>query len=434
MRDIIWILIINVKRCSNPCYTCKNLAQCSSCVEGYFLNLNKCYDCNYNCKTASDECKCDSCYGGFYLKNFQCLNCADFNCKNCPDGYNKLIIDENKCLDECKKDDTYIFEYKNVCYKKCPNNTYIKEDSEDNSCLEIVPEGYYLDKKNEIYKRFNNIHDISYIEVNTSEHNFSHNINCSTFYKEDYIYFNIIKTFILNNTRDNTSLEIKDKILENINALLNKGFDRTYFDEGNDFILNVDNANFTITTTFNQNSNYINGTTILLGQCEAKLKEKYNIPQKDSLFILKIDISLENVRKVEYDVYYPFFVNNFTKLDLLVCKNTKVDILIPIEIPKHEIDKYNMSSGLYNDLCHTITSDSGTDKSLQDRRDEFIDNNLTVCEEDCIFTEYDDINKKAICSCIIKILLPLISTIQFNLIKKKCFQISNISKILVILE
>ena len=51
---------------------------------------------------------------------------------------------------------------------------------------------------------------------------------------------------------------------------------------------------------------------------------------------------------------------------------------------------------------------------MEDRRNEFIDNNLSICDEDCQFSEYDYENKKAVCSCITKITLPLISQIQFN--------------------
>ena len=38
--------------------------------------------------------------------------------KICPEKYRKLIIDEGKCIDECSKDNIYIFEYNNMCYKE----------------------------------------------------------------------------------------------------------------------------------------------------------------------------------------------------------------------------------------------------------------------------------------------------------------------------
>ena len=178
----------------------------------------------------------------------------------------------------------------------------------------------------------------------------------------------------------------------------------------------MDKFIYTITTTENQKNNKNKNESIInLGGCEIKLKEKYySIPKNDKLYILKIDALINNIQKVEYGVYYPFTNNKLTKLDLSVCKDIKIDILIPIDIPKGEINKYNMSSAYYNDICYTLTSEVGTDKTLKDRREEFINNNLSVCEEGCDFTEYDDINKKAICSCFTKIKLPIISEIKVD--------------------
>ena len=75
-----------------------------------------------------------------------------------------------------------------------------------------------------------------------------------------------------------------------------------------------------------------------------------------------------------------------------------MDISIPIEITEN-LDKLNLSSGYYNDLCYTTTSDAGTDISLNDRKNEFIKKNKSICQEKCIFAEYDYTNKRAKCSC-----------------------------------
>ena len=46
--------------------------------------------------------------------------------KKCPEKYNKLIINKGKCIDECLKDNIYIFEYNNICYEiQIINETYI---------------------------------------------------------------------------------------------------------------------------------------------------------------------------------------------------------------------------------------------------------------------------------------------------------------------
>ena len=57
-----------------------------------------------------------------------------------------------------------------------------------------------------------------------------------------------------------------------------------------------------------------------------------------------------------------------------------------------------MTSDIYNDICYPLKSESGTGKPLKDRQKEFIDNNMSVCEEGCMFIEYNDEINKAKCS------------------------------------
>ena len=107
-----------------------------------------------------------------------------------------------------------------------------------------------------------------------------------------------------------------------------------------DIIINVGSVNYTITTTNNQkNNDNIHLSKIYIGKCEDKLKQEYNISKNDSLYILKVDFIIEKIHKVEYEVYYPFFPNNLTQLNLSVCKDIKIDISIPFDIPKNQICK-----------------------------------------------------------------------------------------------
>ena len=59
------------------------------------------------------------------------------------------------------------------------------------------------------------------------------------------------------------------------------------------------------------------------------------------------------------------------------------------------IDIYNPKSGYYNDLCYFYKTDFGTDICLKDRREEFINKNLAICEEICEFKDYNYINLMA---------------------------------------
>ena len=70
-----------------------------------------------------------------YILNCNCFNIGnsyfyfdEFNNyhrdNDCPINYDKMIIEKNKCIDECKKDDKYKYEYNKTCYEYFPNRTY----------------------------------------------------------------------------------------------------------------------------------------------------------------------------------------------------------------------------------------------------------------------------------------------------------------------
>ena len=155
-----------------------------------------------------------------------------------------------------------------------------------------------------------------------------------------------------------------------------------------------------------------------MGECESKLKEHYKIPKDKYLYILRIDVPQKGIDlvKLEYEVYYPLHGKNLELLNLSYCEEFRADIYVPFEITD-DLFKLNFSSDYYNDICYTYTSEKGTDVILKDRQQEYIDNNKFVCEENCIFSRYDTNTRKAICSCEIKVKLPLISEIKFD--KKK---------------
>ena len=118
------------------------------------------------------------------------------------------------------------------------------------------------------------------------------------------------------------------------------------------------------------------------------------------LFIIKKEVKQEGMKipKIEFDVYSKLNTVNLIKLNLSYCSQAKIDLSIPIIISEN-IDKINSSSGYYNDLCYSATSDDGTDITLKDRQKEFITNNKTVCQENCLFSGYNYDIQKAKCKC-----------------------------------
>ena len=108
------------------------------------------------------------------------------------------------------------------------------------------------------------------------------------------------------------------------------------------------------------------------------------------------------------------------RLNLDKCKNEKIDISIPVNINNNDnIDIYNKSSSYYNDLCSITDSKRKVDITIKDRQNEFINNNMTLCEDNCDLIAYNYTNKKAKCSCAIKISVPLLDDIKLDKNKLK---------------
>ena len=140
-----------------------------------------------------------------------------------------------------------------------------------------------------------------------------------------------------------------------------------------------------------------------MGECENLLRNYYNISNNETLYMKKIDVIQEgyNIPKVEYNVYSKLFGTNLIKLNLTVCENSKITISIPIELTEN-IDKFNSRSVYYNDICYTTTSENGTDITLKDRKSDYINKNMTVCQEDCELSQYNKEKKIVECSCSVK--------------------------------
>ena len=70
------------------------------------------------------------------------------------------------------------------------------------------------------------------------------------------------------------------------------------------------------------------------------------------------------IPKIEYELYYPLYNNTLIKLNLSLCQHTKVEITIPVKL-NDILDKYNISSDYYNDICYKTKSESRIDISLK---------------------------------------------------------------------
>ena len=87
---------------------------------------------------------------------------------------------------------------------------------------------------------------------------------------------------------------------------------------------------------------------------------------------------------------------------------------MPVSLNEEDLFKYNTSSEYYNDLCFTYTTEEGTDIILDDRKNEYVDYNMSLCESNCEYTGYNNETKKAICNCQAKTNITLNSEIELD--------------------
>ena len=144
----------------------------------------------------------------------------------CPED-KKTYEEEKICLDECYPNQ---FEYNNMCYNDCPDGTF-KIYINKKICIETVPENYYLDDNDNIYKECYNKCKKCTKEGDETNNNCEECINNYIFLNDilvplqncyqkcnGYYYFNEEKKYFC---IDTCSEEYNKLIIEKINVLIN---------------------------------------------------------------------------------------------------------------------------------------------------------------------------------------------------------------------
>ena len=257
-----------IKSCSehNYSYECNNICynQCPEdsyptletpniCYDrkpkGYYLDLTEpiykpcyhsceiCYgkgnETNHNCKKCKSELillndnihdkNCyEQCNYYYYFNKSNYYTCTEYYI--CQDKY-KLIMDKSKCIDECKNDDLYQYEFNNTCYSECPNGTILNETN-------LI---CYINESLET-SLLNTRFLTNYIETEISEFIVQEEI-LSTNIMNSYIIENI--TF--QNIRKDKKINISnnndlDDILTELQQILINGFNMDDINNGIDFI------------------------------------------------------------------------------------------------------------------------------------------------------------------------------------------------------
>ena len=141
------------------------------CTSLLYLNLNYFKDSSIgseaNCSNLFDFCNnsLKLCFNEESIGDKCTIPNNNKNCSHeCFQNNAKFIIEENLCVDNCSNISKYKYEYNNVCYEICPNDSHISPNNEylceddlkcsdyynyDHSeCIEEIPEGYYCNDTN----------------------------------------------------------------------------------------------------------------------------------------------------------------------------------------------------------------------------------------------------------------------------------------------
>ena len=350
-------------------------------------------------------------------------------------------------------DESSTFETEESISSKCEGF----KNSDGTICSNEPPKGYYiLDLINKIIEKCHITCETCEREGENGNNNclsckdnfeFSGNSsNC--IYKYNYYYDNVLKEIIYLLADELCPEKLPYEIVETkecVESCTNKEFINkeciiNYFSENNinsitnklksiinettdskyDVIIDGNNIIYEVTSSLADNEHH-NISNIDFGECENILKRNYSI---DYLLIFKMDAKLNESYPtvVEYEVYSPVTKE---KLNLSLCKNTEIDVYVPINLDtqqndlyegmsKNGIDILNENNSFYNDICTPFTSNDGTDMTLSDRQKIFYDENVTLCENSCKYIFYNSTSGKAKCQCQVKTQITEMKKISFN--------------------
>ena len=373
-----------------------------------------------------DKCEDDPIYK--YEFNGKCYETQINDEKS--DTINEQQCEYSKCLTCSKESISY-----NLCLK-CNNNYYPKENDITNikeyiNCYEKI-NGYYLDKIDFIFKK-------CYYSCETCEikgDNMTHNcLKCKSNFNSSVkinnysnCYENIDNSYDINEYKSNSIINketqemIESEKFENYSKIINEkelyvsilqkfesiftseNYNTSKIDNGEDEINEFGRFIITFSSTDNQKNNlYKNMTSLNFDQCETLIRDYYNLTNNQTLYMEKVDIIQEKMKipKVIYGIYSKLNGTNLIKLNLSICEEKKISLIVPVAL-NESIDILNSSSEYYRDICYKSTSTSGTDMIINDRKIGFVENNKTVCQEYCTLYNYNYDEKKANCSCLIK--------------------------------
>ena len=338
-------------------------------------------------------------------------NQAECGIIDCTDDWRKnqkkVNTYDNKCvLDNQCNSTNYKYEYENKCYYECPNETFsynyicinIKNINFQNTLLtEKIKDTKYITEKITSFDFVDSIRLINTknIEIpkNTLsiEFDYPRNNFCSFI---DVLNEKCKNNYINREEQNEYANYIVELILDGkLKNVLN-----TVINENKSIIINENDITHQITKLSLLNNSNNNLTSINYGYCEKYLKSYYGINETEELIIYKIEHKIKEY-KIPIIEYTIFNGDGTKKLSLDCCSNISIEYNIPISINENDLDKYNSTSKYYTDECSKTKSKDGLDLTIYDKKFEYNEKNMSLCEFNCTYKGYNINTSKVKCFC-----------------------------------
>ena len=346
----------------------------ANCLNLALVNLNKTSDENvYNMYNILDETPLNMVFcfeqnqaQKLYTKIIETKEgCSVVNCDENYFEYRKKLIlnlnenDKDICVSFCKEKNKYDYQF--FCYDQCPNITFYDESiTTENFCLplELKPPDCTLQ-----------------------------GVLLGDCLMEKY-------ETPYNNTKEDKEELIKDikRQIGNFDIIIPKILKNEVF------ATKIYNETYQF-STFSNRAKIHNLTFIDFQDCENTLKQKYSINSNEELILFKIEYFVEEF-KIPIIEYTVFRLDGITELNLSYCNNINFRYSIPITFNLTEDYKYDPNSDYHKKICFQYTSEEKTDMILYERKRQFNELNMSLCESNCKFLRFDE--NRIECECPVK--------------------------------
>ena len=185
----------------------------------------------------------------------------------------------------------------------------------------------------------------------------------------------------------------KDQIRDNRDSIME------YIEPGSSYELKGDDYSIKVAPMGEKSEG---STSIDFKDCEAKLREYYNLNSTSVLSVFQTETTSSNNKSLTNKVQYVVYDENNNLLNLSVCEGQKISISYAIRedsdfsltrYAKFEelgVDILNSSDPFFNDICYSYSNGS-SDMILSDRISDIFQN-YSLCDSGC---EYQGLNSSS---------------------------------------